>query len=665
MKHFFKLLVTGIILCLIITECKNISVSDKEQPKYSKFFKLKIIQIKPQGWLKEFLERQSSGLTGNIEVAGYPFNTCAWACYKIPGSQKDWWPYEQTSYYIDGVYRLGLLLDDDQLVMKAKKHTRYVLDHLDTIDGRMGPLHLHNEWWRWPYASFFRNYMTEYSLTNDKNIIESLHRHYLTFSAYDFCDDMEMANLEEICWLYGITGDEKLIDMAEKAYSLFTSHYFFRDRAGREIQFSSDRIPNTHAVVYLELVKIPAIMYSYTGNEKYLTDAINGIQKMEKHHMLISGLPSSTEHMKGVSELAGHETCNTAELPYTMGYFLRITGDAQYGDKIERAIFNASMGSITKDFKAHQYFSSPNQVIATLNSNHLGYHSSRMAYLPGHDVECCTGNVNRFMPYFIEQMWLRSVNNGLVAALFGPSSVKAKVGKQKIPIEIIEETKYPFSEKIDFIINTGKSVSFPFYIRIPSWCKFPRILLNGQVIKKNIEPGTFFELNETFTNGDIITLEIPMEINISRWPKNGIGIERGPLVFSYPVDTLKTIVQDYEKSTTEFPGFQFKPGSDWNYALLISDREENQIKVLHNETSGYPWLIENSPIKLIVPAKKVKNWNLRSSIDKETGKVIYRNPPFPEKLITEDETTYIELVPYGCTLLRLTVFPGIRHAEEL
>lgn len=34
--------------------------------------------IKPLGWLKQFLEKQLDGLTGHIEEAGFPFDTVWW-----------------------------------------------------------------------------------------------------------------------------------------------------------------------------------------------------------------------------------------------------------------------------------------------------------------------------------------------------------------------------------------------------------------------------------------------------------------------------------------------------------------------------------------------------------------------------------------------------------
>ena len=52
-------------------------------PIYRKFEELPLTAIHPEGWLRSYLEKQSRGLTGHLEKAGFPFNTAGWASQKL------------------------------------------------------------------------------------------------------------------------------------------------------------------------------------------------------------------------------------------------------------------------------------------------------------------------------------------------------------------------------------------------------------------------------------------------------------------------------------------------------------------------------------------------------------------------------------------------------
>src|SRR5205085_7400580 len=189
------------------------------------------------------------------------------------------------------------------------------------------------------------------------------------------------------------------------------------------------------------------------------------------------------------------------------------TGDGIWGDRIERACFNAGFGAIKKDWKAHQYFSCPNQVLATQNSNHavLAHGKGWMSYRPGHTVACCTGNVHRIFPNYTIRMWMSDANGGVAAVLYGPSRVKAEIGPGRHLVEIEQETNYPFGEEIHFTIHTEKPVSFPLSLRIPGWCSTPQIFLNEKALPLPPIGNGFARLNRTFHPGDKITLALPMQ----------------------------------------------------------------------------------------------------------------------------------------------------------
>lgn len=710
----------------------------------AKFNELPITAIKPEGWVRRYLEHQRDGLTGHMEAAGYPFDSGAWTDPEIKSRDgtSGWWPYEQTGYWIDGLVRCGYLLGDEALINRARAQIDYVLDHPDP-DGYLGPKFMKAPamWNRWPHSIFFRAVAAYYLATGDERILPALTRHYLSESS-SHSSGREVCNVEMILWTYERTGDSRLLEHVLKAFAEFNQTPSDDPHIGDSTQEAllSDRRASIHGVTFNEIAKLGAILYRYTGDPDQLKAAVNGYRKLDRDQMLVDGVPSSTEALQGKDPLDSHETCDIADYTWSAGHLLLTTGLAEYADKIERACFNAAPGAVRKDFKALQYFSCPNQVIADATSNHNLFMRGRMwmAYRPNPEVECCPGEVNRVMPNYAARMWLECPGGqgiptdylhhlaislwpknkkkrlsraslpvealqrlrrstkvetsgyGLAAALYGPSRVTVKLGPET-DVTIHEKTSYPFSDRIVFEIDASQPVEFTLWLRIPGWCRAAHLKVGGQPYTGELRAGSFIPVQKIFNPGDRVELLLPMEIRLRRWAKGGVSVERGPLVYALGIEEDWQVDSSDPRQTEDFPAWNLYPASRWNYALVVAGNQRagrdgpdggllpedvhlSEVEVIEKGPMDDPWSLADAPVELLVKARRVKGWEMskRKVIESlrwwDEGFMVKQahgnfslTPQLPDpgtlpgRLGLREE--WVRLVPYGCTHLRISIFP--------
>jgi len=568
-----------------------------------------------------------------------------------------------------------VVLKDERLMAQVRESIDYTLTHASS-EGFLGPKAFADpkgDFHRWPQNVLFRGLAALSDAQplpgapESTNIAEALRKHYLNDNASYGTPVRNVTNIEAIVWCYQRTGDPALLALAESAWKEYAKVAADPDHGDLSALrvFAATPI-NAHGCTYAETMKLPAILYLATGKEEYLQFAQAAERRIFDHHMLIDGIPSTSEWYRTRTSLDSHETCDIADHTWSWGYMLMATGDSAWADRIERACFNAAPGAIKNDWKALQYFSCPNQFLATLNSDHnVMEHGGRMmAYQPnpGQHTACCGGNVHRILPNYAIRMWMKTNDSGLAAVLYGPSKVKAAVGEDNQQVEITQTTRYPFEEQIHFKINADRAVAFPLSLRIPAWCDAPRLALNGAPVAVSRTSKGFAVINRTFKPGDVVTLTLPMKLAVTRWPQNGMGIERGPLVYSLPIKENWTTLVEPKYTTAEFPSWEATPASVWNYGLALDTAKlasevEVKKRALTPSQELDPW--ENPPLALTVPARRIDDWELQTNPDDVSQKF---TPPLPELSVSKVSETLerITLVPYGSTQLRVTIFPALR-----
>ena len=667
MKH--NILIPVILIAAIMFSCNNSEkvtvvqepvtdstndhyIGNKPPLKPSPLIKLPIGAIKPQGWLKKKLELQAEGFHGHLqEISSYlEKENNAWL--DPEGKGENGW--EEVPYWLKGYSNCAYVLNNEKMIEEAKTWLEATINSQQE-DGWFGPAHdrsgAHSDLTGradlWPNMIMLFNLQNYYEYSGDKRVISLMKDYFKYLQTYPdedflkgFWPRMRAGDmLYSVYWLYNRTGEKWLLDFAEKTHKN-TADW---DR----------KIASWHNVNIGQGFGEPATWWMQSKNKWDLHAAERNWQKIRR---LFGRVPGG---MFGADENArlGHdgprqavETCGMVEEMLSDEILTRITGDLKWADRCENVAFNSLPAAFTADMKALRYLTAPNMPKADTADKSPGIQNGgNMYHFNPHDHRCCQHNAGHGWPYYAQNLWYATPDNGLAAILYSASEVNATVSNGK-QVKITEETHYPFREKIAFTISTSGEVEFPLYLRIPGWCKKPKLTINGQKTEFESNPRSYIKIHKTFSDGDKIVLNLPMNISVKRWKKNknSVSVNYGPLTYSLKIDHKYVKTGGSEK----WPGWEIYPESAWNYGLDLNEKNPTQSFEVSKKDwpeSDMPFTIENAPIEITAKARKIPEWNLNK---KGLVEEIQQSPA----KTTEPKET-VTLVPMGAARIRISAFP--------
>ncbi len=618
------------------------------------FYLLPLGAVRPAGWLRRQMEIQATGLGGHLDETWADVGSnSGW----LGGTGESW---ERGPYFLDGLVPLAYLLDDDRLKAKAQRYIEWTLTH-QAPNGMIGPAS-NDDWW--PRMVMLKVLAQYQEATGDPRVIPVLSRYFAhqmealpTRPLRDWGKFRWQDNALIVIWLYNRTGDPKLVELARLLHKQgFDWQADFADfkhtgpitpemiKLG-EHNGLGDYALTTHGVNNGQAIKAAPVWSVISGDPTDRGGMKQMLTALDTYHGLPNGMFSCDEHFAGTNPSQGTELCTVVETMFSLEQSLAILGDASIGDRLERIAFNALPGTFTDDMWAHQYNQEPNQVEVSLHRRPWttdGPESNLYGLEP--NFGCCTANFHQGWPKFAASLWMASEDDGLVAAAYSPCEVHTTMGGTEV--HLLEETEYPFRGSVRITITPSAPSTFPLRLRIPAWADGMTVTVNGQVQTGAAVAG-FRRLDRTWKSGDVIAIEFPMTPTVSRGFHQSVSIDRGPLVFSYPIG------EDWVKLRTRgmTADWQVFPTSEWNYALAVDEGTAHGLAVEEQPVGGSPFALTGTPVKLQVAARKVPLWRAVDGVA----------DPVPQSPVTSDEAEEtITLVPYGAAKLRITAFPQLK-----
>ncbi len=674
MKH----LVTILVLVFFAIGVKSQSANNQSTnyqgnraPLVDKpYIELPIGAIKPQGWLKEQLNRMQKGMTGYLDSI-YP---------QVVGQRNGWLGgdgdvWERGPYWIDGLLPLAYIMNDVELKKKVQPWIEWTIAS-QKPNGYFGPdtdrepeegLQRNNSHDWWPKMVMLKVMQQYYSATGDKRVIPFMTNYFRyqlkelpnhPLGNWTFWGEQRGGdNLMMVYWLYNITGDSFLLELGELIHKQtfnWTDVFLNQDHLSRQ--------HSMHCVNLGQGFKEPVIYYQQNQSPEQLDAIKKAVREMRNTIGFPIGLWAGDELLRFGDPIQGSELCTAVEMMYSLENILQITGDIQWADQLEKIAYNALPTQITDDFSARQYFQQVNQIkISRDIRNFVTPHydtDNLFGELTGYP--CCTTNMHQGWPKFTQNLWYATNDNGIAALIYAPSEVTAKVGNGKL-VSIKESTYYPFDEIVTFTIEfknrKDKEIEFPFHLRIPEWCRNPILTVNGKHIAVEIKQGRIIKIDRIWKNNDKISLHLPMEVSVSRWYDGGAAVERGPLLYALKMN------ENWKKKTTEANEikrygkwyYEVTSNTPWNYALpnrnLKNEIIANAFIIKKKDSiSTYPWTLQDAPIIIKTRGLQIPGW-------KEYNGSAGQIPYFTQQGEDVGDEKDIELIPYGCSTLRIAVFP--------
>jgi uncharacterized protein len=283
-----------------------------------------------------------------------------------------------------------------------------------------------------------------------------------------------------------------------------------------------------HAYSHVNTWSSCAMAYAVTGDATYLQRLKNAYDFLQNTQCYATGGYGPVERIMPTNGNLGRalETQqNSCEAPccswaaFKMArYLMTFTGEARYGDWIERLLYNGIGAALPITENGKNFYYSDYRVAGGAKTY------ARSTYT------CCSGTYLQAVTEYQNLIYFKDADS-LFVNLYLPSEVAWK--HRDGDVKLTQETAYPEAESITFTLSLGAKARFAVKFRVPGWAHSVSAKLNGEAVNIQTAAGTWAAIDREWNNGDKVELQIPLPLRyepVDKWHPDRVALVRGPTV---------------------------------------------------------------------------------------------------------------------------------------
>ena len=335
--------------------------------------------------------------------------------------------------------------------------------------------------------------------------------------------------LESVVLLYRVTGNERYLEFARSIVRSWDTPGGPHIIAALLKEKQVNKTANGKAYEMLSTLVGLCELARATGDRAMLEPVLNAWQDIASKRLYLTGSASQGEHFRGDYELPNATSAHVAECCVTTTWIqlnwqlLRLTGEARFGDQLEKTFYNHLAAAQRPDGAEWCYFTSL---------------EGTKPYGPG--INCCVSSGPRGMALVPQSAFLKKPARAgapemLVISLFDSLRATTTLGGREVTVRW--ESSFPNAGQGTLQLEADRPVQATVRLRVPEWARPCTAEFSGGKGKKVIRPvDGWLTLTADDWLGAVATVKFNLTAKLVMGDHGNMGraaLTWGPMVLAY------------------------------------------------------------------------------------------------------------------------------------